>query len=317
MPDQLTVGTGSETAVSAASASSATRRELRLPVVAVAALVLVAAVAGLVLGGVFHGKPAAPAKPRPATVVSSAGVRLQLPSGWVRRGAGSLPGFDRPLWLRDAPAGVRAAVELLPAGSPTLLPVGLQASGAPAMVALGQGRRAWRYGVVRSDSVPLAVYAVPTTKGVATVGCLGSGRPAERACQALATALTAPGARQLDPGANAAFLIRLPATVAVLDTARAKGTHALKQARRPAAQAAAADGLARAHRTAAAELAPLRSGDEPASKTVKDLRAAASAYSALADAARARAPRPYAQARHAVLSADRELRGTLARAATP
>ena len=267
------------------------------------------------LGGVFHGKPAPPAKPRPATVISSAGVRLQLPSGWVRGGAGSLPGFDRPLWLRDAPAGARAAVELLPAASPTLLPVGLQASGAPAMVALGQGLRAWRYGVLRFDSVRLAVYAVPTTKGIATVGCLGSGRRADRACQALATALTVPGARQLNPGANAAFLIRLPATVAVLDKARARGTRALKKARRPAAQAAAADGLARAHRTAAAELAPLRSGDEPAGKTVKDLRAAASAYAALADAARARAPRPYAQARHAVLSADRELRDTLARAA--
>ena len=109
---------------------------MRLPVLAVASFVVIAAIAGLVLGGVLRSEPAPRAKPRPTTV-AAAGVRLELPSGWARGGATTLAGFNRPLWLRDPHAGLRAGVELLPAASPTLLPVGLQASGAPSTVELG------------------------------------------------------------------------------------------------------------------------------------------------------------------------------------
>src|SRR5262249_42931263 len=161
--------------------------------------------------------------------------------------AATLPGFDRPLWLRDARAGVRAGVELLPAASPTLLPVGLHASGAPATVELARGRQAWRYPAMRSDGVPQVVYAAPTTKGIATLGCLGvSGGLAERACKQLAVAVTVPGARRLAPGQRAAFFSRLAPTVAGLEAARTKGADALDAATRPAAQALAAEGVARA-----------------------------------------------------------------------
>jgi hypothetical protein len=289
---------------------------MRLPVLAVASLVVIAAIAGLVLGGVYRSEPAPRAKPHP-TVVAAGGVRLELPSGWARGRATTLAGFHQPLWLRDPHAGLRAGVELLPAASPTLLPVGLHASGAPSTVELGQGRQAWRYQVARTDAVPQVLYAVPTTKGIATVGCLGvSGSVAERACKQLAVALTVPGARRLAPEKRAAFFSRLPATVAGLEAARVKGIDALDVATRPAAQALAADGLARAHRAAAADLAPLSGEDDLTRATVGDLGETASAYTALADAARARVPQPYAAARSAVLSADDGLRRTMARDAT-
>ena len=216
--------------VSAATARRASPPEMRLPVLAVASLVVVAALAGLVLGGVYRSDPAPRAKPHPTTL-AAAGVRLELPSGWARGRSTTLAGFHRPLWLRDPHAGLRAGVELLPAASPTLLPVGLHASGAPSTVELGHGRQAWRYQVARTDAVPQVVYAAPTTKGIATVGCLGvSGSVAERACKQLAVALTVPGARRLAPEKRAAFLSRLPATVAGLEAARVKGTDALDAA---------------------------------------------------------------------------------------
>ena len=123
-----------------------------------------------------------------------------------------------------------------------------------------------------------------------------------------------PGARWLEPGGSAAFFSLLSTTVARLDAARAKGGRALAAASRPTAQAIAADALARAHRAAAAELVPSSSnGDVLASATASDLLEAAGAYSVLAEAARNRAARPYADARRAVLSADRALRASLAR----
>ena len=204
----------------------------------------------------FRGKPAprveaAPDGPRRGR------LRLELPSGWAAAPVDAARLQHRPLWLRDAPAGARAAVELLPAASPTLLPVGLQASGRPRRGELGQGR------VALPDrdahAVPGLVYVAPTTKGIATVGCLGCRRLAERACHTLASALTVPGARQLEPGQR-------PPSSSGCRPCRPRrgpreGQRALDAAPAPA-QAAAADGLARAHRTAAAELAPLRSGDD-------------------------------------------------------
>ena len=73
---------------------------MRLPVLAVASFVVIAAIAGLVLGGVLRSEPAPRAKPHPTTV-AAAGVRLELPSGWARGGATTLAGFHSPFFLDD------------------------------------------------------------------------------------------------------------------------------------------------------------------------------------------------------------------------
>jgi hypothetical protein len=73
-----------------------------------------------------------------------------------------------------------------------------------------------------------------------------------------------PDSRPLEPGTTAAFYSRLPAAVNDLDAARTKGMRELAAAKRSTGQAAAADGLARAHKAAGAALAPLtaRSNEE-------------------------------------------------------
>jgi hypothetical protein len=97
-----------------------------------------------------------------------------------------------------------------------------------------------------------------------------------------------------------------------LDEARRKGISDLAGAKRAAGQAAAADGLARAHKAAGAALAPLTSaGDGLPSATVGALAATATAYTELASAARARSPKPYAEASRAVIGADADLRRTM------
>ena len=83
---------------------------------------------------------------KPGAQASGAGVRLQLPAGWARGGASDLAGFERALWLRNSDENLRAAVAVLPAVSPTLLPAALPAEGTePETVRLRSGYDVWRY----------------------------------------------------------------------------------------------------------------------------------------------------------------------------
>jgi hypothetical protein len=308
--------------VSSAPATARPARRGTLPVAGVCVAVVVAAIAGLLVGGSLGG--GAPAV-RPATApqpIAHAGLRVQIPSGWARADVTSAPGFVHPLGLQNSDAGLRASVERLPATSATLLPPAFLHSldGAPdrpAVVTLGAGRQAWRYRIPGQDSSMTIVYAAPTTSGIATIACtspLDASVP--RACDALARTVTVPGSRALEPSTSAAFFTRLPTAVTDLDAARAKGSEELSVAALPADQALAADGLARAHKAAGAALAPLiTKGDGLPSATVGALTATATAYTALAGAARDRAPQPYADARRAVTGADADLRRTMTKVA--
>ena len=67
-------------------------------------LVLAAAVIGALLGSAFVAGDGAPAV-RPAAApptITHGGLRLQVPSGWVRGQAATVPGFSRPLSLKHA-----------------------------------------------------------------------------------------------------------------------------------------------------------------------------------------------------------------------
>ena len=77
-------------------------------------------------------------------------MRLQVPSGWARTDVTTVPGFSRPLALRNSDDGLRARVERLPATSATLLPAAFvktlaSAPDRPTVVRLSGGRQAWRY----------------------------------------------------------------------------------------------------------------------------------------------------------------------------
>ena len=180
---------------------------------------------------------------------------------------------------------------------------------------LASGHGAWRYRFPQADGSVLVLYAAPTTTGITTVACRG---PTDAGgCEALASAVTVPGSRALEPSMSTAFFMRLPAAVTDLDAARTKGMGELAAATRSRGQALAADGLAGAHKSAAAALGPLTTeGDGLPSATVGALTATGTAYAALASAARARSPRLYADAGRAVTSSDAALRRTMTRVAT-
>jgi O-antigen ligase len=288
--------------------------------VLVVAAAIAGAIAGLLLGGSSRGgdAPALRSAMTPQTIAHD-GLRLQVPSGWARGDAATVPGFNRPLGLRNTSEDLRASVERLPATSPTLLPAAFlqtlkTAPERPDLVRLASGRDAWRYRFPQADGSVTVLYAAPTTTGIATVACLS---PIDAGgCEALASAVTVPGTRGLEPGPSAAFYSRLPAAASDLDAARAKGAREFDAATRSTAQAAAADRLARAHKAADAALAPLtREGDGLPTATVSALSATATAYATLARAARARSPQRYADAGRALAAADADLRRTTTKVA--
>jgi hypothetical protein len=310
----------------AGSASSARRATGRtVPVAMVAVLVVAAVIAGVQLGRSFGGgssdAPAPPAAKVPQTIAHG-GLRLHVPSGWVRRDAATVHGFSRALELVNEGHRLSAVVEQLPATSATLLPVALErmlppTRTRPEVVQLASGPRAWRYRLPGEDGSTTVLYAAPTTSGVATLACVSpseSGVP--RGCEALVRTLTVPGSKPLALGPSAAFYSRLAAAVGDLDTARSKGMRELFAATRAKGQAAAAEELVRAHKAAVAALAPLMGEDDslPA-ETVAALTAVATAYATIGSAARARSPRRYADARRAVTGADSTLRRTLRKVA--
>ena len=119
-------------------------------------------------GGAFRSEPAPVAKPSPA-VLAAGGLRVQAPEGWARSAPVALAGLSHALWLRDEAAKIDAAIALVPAVSPTLLPAGLRPVGAPRVQQLG-AHTAWRYRTETSTGAPAIFFVAPTTSGIATVG---------------------------------------------------------------------------------------------------------------------------------------------------
>jgi hypothetical protein len=294
-------------------------------VAVVAVLVGLAAIAGVLLDHALagHSTGTPPAASAPPRAITHQGVRIGIPSGWAAGGAATIPGFDRSLGLRNPTQQLSASVQRLPATSATLLPAGFLRAlrtppGRPDVVRLDSGARGWRYHFSGKGSAT-TLYAVPTTSGVATVACSGSGSDdtgIAPGCEALAGGITTPGSRLLAPGTHAGFFSRLPAALAHLDAARVTGTRQLDAATGHAGQALAADRLAQAHEAAAGVLAPLagaRSGLPTA--TVGVLADTGAAYAELARAARTRSPQRYAAAARAVAGAEGRLSPTMRRVA--
>jgi hypothetical protein len=284
-----------------------------VPLALVAALALLAAVAGILGGGALRREPAPAAKPRP-TILSAGDLRLQVPERWARSAPLSLAGFSHVLWLRDEAAQIDAAVDLLPASSPTLLPAGIRPVGAPSVHRL-DSHAAWRYRG-ETSSAPAVVYVAPTTSGIATVACVGAtAGSSDRSCRELASAVAVSGAQRLALTQGAAFLSALPSAVTKLNKARAEGQRALAAATGHTAQANAAGALARSYRSAGATLEPLTNGEATARVAVDALGAISRAYADLADAARSRDPQRYTQAAGAVADQERLLEQSVAKAA--
>ena len=261
-----------------------------------------------VLGG---GAPAASrrplAKPSPRRS-SGAGAAAAAPgaAGRARRRS-ALAGFERALWLRNAAAKLRArgrAAARRLADAAAGRAAALEAPGARGRPAAAE-HDGVALPVPSTDGVAALFYAAPTTNGdrdrrlprrsrpSIPSGLAARSRPPSRC----------PARRRLELGQRAAFFSRAAGVVVrSLDAARETGACARsprptspRRRRSPPTASLARTGpprptLGAAHQRRAASR----------DATVGALGATASAYSALASAARARIPQPYADAGSAV-----------------
>jgi hypothetical protein len=274
------------------------RRGSVMPLAVVLALVAVAA--GFLVGH-SGGGSSSPAFPSSASVGH---VQLRYPSAWQLGGASAaVPGltFTDQLTLASAPPGTGTVLAgvIDGAGGPTLLPASLKSrllstlpTGEP--VLLGK-IEAYRYKGLRVKGLDgdLTVFVVPTSGGTVGIACAAGTRPASPVaadCGAVAATLRLVGVTAYPLGPSQDYAHLIATTFNNLRRSVAGPAATLNAAGTPAAQAAAADQLARAYSGAAAILTraavtPALSDEQTALTSA--LGRLATAYSAAARAARA------------------------------
>jgi hypothetical protein len=286
------------------------------------AVALAAALAGWV------GAAKLTAQPEPAAAPADTPTRIGAADALVR--AGWTPVARAPRLAGLDGAGVRAFAP--PAGGAGRMLVAVRAADHPSLVprsligaleaplptarrATVAGMRALAYPALTVEGTAgLAdLYVVPTTAGVLTVACLAPLReplPDGSCPQALMRAEIADG-RPVLPSPNAALMLRAPAAIAALDTARVRERAALRRGRTPAAQSASARSVASAFGTASAAIADVAPAGGPGAALRTRLGATRAAYERLAAAARRRDRAGWARAGAAVRRAEAALAAEL------
>ena len=225
--------------------------------------------------------PAPPARResrRRSPTVTGRDLALRVPSGWSR--LRRAPDLGLPLARASAaapqgdPAGPLVEFGMAQGGAAansTLLPqsflsaIGNGGGAAPARTAVllpVQGLQAWRYRGLRPVGTPgeLTVYAVPTSGGVATLACSAPAAQAEafaRQCEAIAGTLQLRRGTPYPIGPSDAYASALNSTIGELQQTSSSQEASLQAAVTLDGQATAAQALARAYETAAAQLAAL------------------------------------------------------------
>jgi serine/threonine protein kinase len=283
------------------------RARLRLP----RAVVISAVAAGLAAAGFTIGHAGGSSTKTHRRSEQAGEVALQVPSGWPRsRTPASIPGlsFSTELSLDAQPAGASLFAGTLPAaGGKYLLPDAFLArlTRQPAThdgVQLGSAA-AYRYRELyeRGVAQPLTLFVVPTSAGVAAVGCRAPSAHSTflTACEQTAATLRLVGATSLPLGPQPDYADKLSAAVARLKAAQ-PSERDLAAARTRAAQSSLSASLSRAHTNAAQMLARGKPGPDAASlnrELLAALRAAAIEFAAMSNAARAGQSDAYATAR--------------------
>lgn len=257
-----------------------------------------------------------------AAQVAAGPIRATLPPGWRRapRPAHGL-GFTNELTL--APSGDRRAaltIGTLPPGDPNLLPPTLLSAAhsvpPPQITTIGT-LSFYRYSnlVTLANGAAESVYATPTTHGTLVGVCTAppSDVPAAGQCERILGSLRLVHGGILGARAGFAYARALDAVLSQLDAIRGTSGAQLAAAHTASAQALAASRLAAADSAAATAVSKLSSG--PASPVNLELAAAlgasATAYGALADAARRHDAASYATARASVTSAGTAITAAL------
>jgi hypothetical protein len=243
----------------------------RLALAGAAVLLVVAALAGIVLGG--SGSSEEEPEVALASSVSAGGLDLSFPDDWSRRSApAEIPGLSPSEAITLVPEGVRGA--LLVAGTTdasgsTLLPLAfldtLPEPPTAETVRLGE-LQAYRYAGLQPEGSAgsLTVYAAPTTNGVATIVCQApagdAGGEFLSECERVAASVQLTGGRALPLGPSEDYARALNSALADLDSARRAGSRRLRDAGTPDAQATAARRLAGAYERAAGRLSRAPAG---------------------------------------------------------
>ena len=291
---------------------------------AAAGVLVVAAVAGFVIGS--SGSDGSASEADFANSASAGAIALSFPAAWERVSEHpDIPGMalsdQMTLAPREEGEGSLTAGSTTRVG-PTLLPRGLErrlrgdAEGEP--VRIGD-LEAYRYEGLkpRGTSGVLTLYVVPTSGGVATTACRAESAAATdflSRCEEVAATLELSGVEPLPLGPSEEYASALGAALRKLDGARRSQGAKLRRADTPPDQAEAAEALSRAYGTAARTLADAPTGPaERGTNTaiVASLGRLRQEYARLAVAAEASDGDAYGSASNAIEKAEQRLARSL------
>ena len=280
--------------------------------VAAAVIVVAAAAAGgyAVSERSKSDDPASPAR------ASAGALTIAVPPGWETAGTGRTlrPLEEGVVLTRRSPAGTISAGTARDRSAvldPSTLVEDI-AGRAPRSREVRAGElRALRFDNLRGEG-PSVMYVASTSEGAPAVACSGS--EIEESCAQAAAGLGLRGARAYDPAAGIEWKNRLARDMRRLRARRGRGLRRLRAATTPDAQAGAANGIARAHASAARSV---RRRDAPpqAARARRGVLArlldADRAYRSLARAAGADDEEAFERGQGRVRRADRRLQVTL------
>jgi hypothetical protein len=275
------------------------------------AAIVVAGVAGWVVGDRLAPGTAAPTAQRPVIArLGSAGVTLR--AGWRPAARPvAVPGLTgaRAFAPADGTAGrlvvaLAPGIRILPAATVAALRIPL--GGAERLRIAG--RPAVGYTALALRGVPglVDVYSVPTVAGTVMVACVAPLADPLPPDSCPGDMLAIPARAPADPARQ--LRARAPAILGRLDRIRVSERAALQRASTAAAQARSARRLADAYADAAAAARPVAPAGVALPRALSD---AADAYGRLALAATRRSGPGWSHARHAVYMAEHRLRAAL------
>jgi hypothetical protein len=271
--------------------------------------------------------------PAPRVQATAGDVAAQVPARYRRLAS---PPAEPPLGLSDAVAygpgagqtGPTVVLGSSPTRDPTLLSGALRGA-----LGLGRGETPERRGVKLGDQNlqafqysglrpqgsgrALTVFASPTSRGVATVACVGPGDGGGAPCTAVADSLALRAGEAFPVGPDPEYAATLTGVLRDLDRAVKSGRTRLDaRGARSEAQAEAAGRIRAAYATASQALrsARLSPADRALNAALRDrLRAAASAWGTAASAARADQAAAFDRAERAIRAAERDVAAAIGR----
>src|SRR4051812_1030635 len=312
----------------AAPPAERSSRRFVVPAAIAGGVVVVGAVAAIALGGgggsdktAATATPQKTAAPLAAPVSdSTSGISFAVPGTWSKSGsAPAVPGFDGDQVAMSGPGGAAVVVGKSDrsAANSTLLADDLRAAAGSLppkgqIADLGGGLQALRYdGLGVGSGKTGTVYAIPTTKGVATVACLAD----VKTCGSIAASVNITSGKPFGVGPSASFGNRVSRTLTTLSRREGAAASALRHAKTRGSQAGATGRLATSYNLAAKALRGRQLSPADVlvnTQLVAALRATGKAYGAAESRARHKDRAGYRRDGDAAVKAHRDVTQTIA-----